>query len=252
VAGVPQTFFWQKPVPEPPLDFREMREIYQYQRAGKDELTAHPLARAADDASRFRLFYIEPWSLPMALLPFALRDRRVAIAAVLLAVALAGSFCYPVFFPHYLAAYACLAWFLIVRGVMTLWRWRPRGVRAGAAAAVFVLLAGSMIGLETDLGPKLAAIAGHAPRNRRAELAQRLLRTGGRHVVFVRYGASHSFHDEWVYNAADVDAAPVVWCRWMGAADREVMRYYPNRQFWLADVDAAGATVARYRFDNAM
>jgi len=51
-----------------------------------------------------------------------------------------------------------------------------------------------------------------------------------------------------VYNAANVDAAPIIWCRWMGPAeDSEVMRYYSGRQFWIVDVDAKKATdMSRY------
>jgi hypothetical protein len=67
-------------------------------------------------------------------------------------------------------------------------------------------------------------------------------------VVFVRYEANHSFHDEWVYNAADVDAAPIVWCRAENAADAlEVTRYYRGRNFWIAEVGADGVRVSRYQ-----
>jgi len=67
-------------------------------------------------------------------------------------------------------------------------------------------------------------------------------------VVFVRYGADHSFHDEWVYNAADVDASPIVWCRAMGPVDdSEVTRYYKDRQTWVADVDGVAVQLSRYQ-----
>jgi hypothetical protein len=75
--------------------------------------------------------------------------------------------------------------------------------------------------------------------NSRKYVFDQLQSLGGRHVVFVRYGPNHAFHDEWVYNRADVDASTIVWCRWMGPAkDDEVMRYYPDRQFWIVDVGA--------------
>ena len=38
-------------------------------------------------------------------------------------------------------------------------------------------------------------------------LAERL----GRHVIFVRYRDGDTEHREWVYNLADIDAAPVIW-----------------------------------------
>ncbi|HEU4693945.1 MAG TPA: hypothetical protein VFS23_36520, partial [Vicinamibacterales bacterium] len=77
-------------------------------------------------------------------------------------------------------------------------------------------------------------------------LVQRLDALGGRHVVFVRYEPGHSFHDEWVYNAATIDDAPIVWCREMGEADDlDVVRYYGDRMVWLAVVDERGARVYR-------
>ncbi len=56
--------------------------------------------------------------------------------------------------------------------------------------------------------------------------------------MFVRYGPLHSFHDEVVYNGANIDAADIVWCRWMGpAGDAQVFQYYRGRKFWIADVN---------------
>jgi hypothetical protein len=81
---------------------------------------------------------------------------------------------------------------------------------------------------------------------------ERLDALGGRHLVFVRYEPGHSFHDEWVYNAATIDDAPIVWCREMGeATDRDVVRYYGDRTVWLATVDDRGARVYRYGLTGA-
>jgi hypothetical protein len=64
----------------------------------------------------------------------------------------------------------------------------------------------------------------------------------------VRYGPNHTFYDEWVYNAADIDASPIVWCREMGPTDDgEVTRYYKDRQMWVADVDRGLVRLSRYQ-----
>jgi hypothetical protein len=46
------------------------------------------------------------------------------------------------------------------------------------------------------------------------------------------------FH-EWIHNAADPDAARVVWAADLGAAENEKLRrYYPDRKAWLVEPDA--------------
>jgi hypothetical protein len=84
-------------------------------------------------------------------------------------------------------------------------------------------------------------------RTLRAQVDERLRSLRGRHVVFVTYSADHSFQDEWVYNAADVDEAPIVWCRASGPTDAvEIIRYYQGRQFWTASVGRSSVQLSRY------
>jgi hypothetical protein len=56
----------------------------------------------------------------------------------------------------------------------------------------------------------------------------------GQHVIFVRYAGLPSPHEEWIYNPADIDAAPVIWALDMGQIENErLRRYYPGRSFRL-------------------
>jgi hypothetical protein len=51
-----------------------------------------------------------------------------------------------------------------------------------------------------------------------------------------------------VYNGANIDASPIVWCRAINPTDdAEVTRYYTDRQFWNADVDKDTVRVSRYQ-----
>jgi hypothetical protein len=56
----------------------------------------------------------------------------------------------------------------------------------------------------------------------------------GRHVILVRYRETDTPHQEWIYNPADIDAAPVIWARDLGPIENErLIRYYAGRSFWL-------------------
>jgi hypothetical protein len=58
-------------------------------------------------------------------------------------------------------------------------------------------------------------------------------RPGG-DLILVRYAADHDYHEEWVYNAASIDQAPIVWARSMGAdRDSELIDYFADRVPWL-------------------
>ena len=66
-------------------------------------------------------------------------------------------------------------------------------------------------------------------------------------LVFVRYSPQHIFQDEWVYNAADIDAARVVWARDLGIEDDEKLRrYYRDRKVWLLEPDARPPRLTAY------
>jgi hypothetical protein len=52
---------------------------------------------------------------------------------------------------------------------------------------------------------------------------------------------------EWVYNAADIDAAKAVWARDMGTADNEeLIRYSKGRQVWLVKPDEKPPSLSPY------
>jgi hypothetical protein len=81
----------------------------------------------------------------------------------------------------------------------------------------------------------------------RARILARLESQPGRHLAIVRYHPGHNSFEEWVYNAASIDAAPVVWARELDdASNRELTRYFDTRHIWLVDADATPATLSPY------
>jgi hypothetical protein len=82
---------------------------------------------------------------------------------------------------------------------------------------------------------------------RRVAVNDELARAPGKQLVFVRYWPRHIFQDEWVYNAADIDGARVVWARDLGAAeDEKLRRYYADRTVWLLQPDARPPRLTPY------
>jgi len=249
VYGVPQSLLWQETVPEPVLRFPELKEVYWWQREVKDWSIEEPVRRSVFVLDSAWRFFVNPWfSLPIVLLVFLLKDRQVIGGAGIVLCGLTATMLYPFFFDHYLAAYACVFFFLIIRGLMLLSQWTIRGRMVGPPVVLFLMVGGVMTALHVVPVRAVLGLRPGAQASFRTQVADRLSHLGGRHVVFVRYDASHSFHQEWVYNAADIDASPIVWSRTSESIDdNEVMQYYKDRNFWIASVGRNRVRLSRYQ-----
>jgi hypothetical protein len=250
VYGVPQSLLPQKDIAEPSLRFTELKDMFLWQRSNKDWASAHPVRHLGHILHIAWRFFIGPWySLPIVLLVLLAKDWQVALGAGIITTALGASILYPFFYPHYIAAYSCIISFLILRGLMRLKEWTFHGRPAGYAVMLFLTLGGSMAALRI-LPVKAILRMDHGAREVRLrdQVSDLLMSLGGQHVVFVRYSSNHIFQDEWVYNAADIDSSPIVWCRAIDStSDTEVTRYYRDRHYWLADVDRHAVRVSSYQ-----
>lgn len=103
---------------------------------------------------------------------------------------------------------------------------------AGVVALQVVLLGHACITLSRATGGEWA--------KRRSEIEASLAASGGKHLVLVRYSENHNYHQEWVYNLANLDSSPVIWARsdrkeWDAAlleefaADRSIWVLYPDQ-----------------------
>jgi hypothetical protein len=268
---------WQEAIREPVLRFPELKEVYSWQRELKDWATEEPVRRALFVLGSAWRFFVNPWfSLPIVLLVFLLKDRQVILGTGFVLCGLAATMLYPFFFEHYIAAYSCVFAFLVIRGMMMLSQWTVRGRMVGPLVVLFLMLGGVITALRIVPVRAVLGLRSSAQQaSFRTQVADRLSHLGGRHVVFVRYDESPSFHQgrgrgpyrgggnpqrrrrlgapEWVYNAADIDASPIVWCRTGESIDDSaVMRYYKDRNFWIARVGPNRVQLSRYQLGRQL
>jgi hypothetical protein len=211
-----------------------------------------------------------PLVLALATLPYGFTFGRIGRSSRLLllvcASVIVGSLL-PVWSnPHYLAPItaAILALILVaMRRVRRLeWRGRPAGVfLTRAIPAICLLLAivyavpGSSRGFACPVWPSRQSSnpswCSPSPADpERAEVLAELRSYPGRQLAIVHYGPHHDiyFH-EWVYNAADIDRARVIFARDMGqAANRELIDYFKDRRVWIIDADAVPPKIEPYGF----
>jgi hypothetical protein len=263
--GVPTTFTIQpNPVPHRELTAQQQLE-YKMQASfhgNAAESITRFLGRLEYRVRFYRFFFFAPLYLALAAFLVALREWRFTWAALCLLIFALGANFYPFFFPHYIAAVTCLFVLASVTGLERLSRLTIRSLPAGREAALLILLLCVAhflfwYGLHLfDQQPFSMALRqyetwdaiNHGDPAGRTDIQRALAEAPGKQLVFVRYWPQHIFQQEWVYNAADVDGARVVWARDLGADENDkLLHYYPDRTPWLLDPDARPPKLSRYQ-----
>jgi hypothetical protein len=253
--GVPATFTFQPNAvphraltPQQELDYRAQAAIHGN---GTDTVSGF-IERLGFRVRFYRFFLFAP--LYIALLAFLVTARnRVAwwMIATLLLFAF-GTNIYPYFYPHYVAAEACLFMLVAIRGLEVINRWKPQISR------LIVLFCGVQFffwyGLHLFAGENLWDAFRYEPwdyinygdAEGRSAINKELDAAPGQQLVFVRYWPGHEFH-EWVHNAADVDSSRVVWALDLGTAENQkLLSYFPQRHAWLLQPDAQPPKLTPY------
>ena len=256
--GVPATFTFQPNAvphraltPEQELDYRAQSVVHG---EGPDS-PGKFLARLAERLHFYRFFFYPPLMVALPAFFAALRRRWSlvwALGAVLL-FALADNF-YPYFYPHYVAALACV--FVLAAVAALEFLSRSTAGRAAAALAVFLTFAHFLFWYAMMCGNQTMLFAAgrfdtadsidYGDPEGRVHIDEELASVAGPHLVFVRYGPQHMFH-EWIHNAADIDAAYVVWAADLGDSENQkLIRYYGTRRAWLVEPDARPPVLRPY------
>ena len=180
------------------------------------------------------------WGLGFALIPLCTcllwtRNRvgRAALLVISLQFLASAAVCW--IYPHYLSP--AVAW-LVLTAVLGLrhlpagWRdWSPR-LAAGLIGVQLLMLWATTIHEHHRSDPKDWV-------HRRLAICQQLTALPGKHLVIVHYSDQHNVHEEWVYNAAELEESRLLWARGERPEWREQLfqRYSRRRSIWELRVD---------------
>ena len=247
-------FLWQKPNPEPVYRHADLRAFYHWEFSWYEENITPIgfLRRTADKLSLWWSFYLGPiLTIPLIVFPWILRDRRMRFPLIALAVFILGLALEVFTFPHYFAPATGLLYLLFIQCMrhLRLCRWKANPVGLALVRAIPVLCL-AMVLLRVTAAATQTPIEPAWPRGNleRAQIESTLEHTPGKHLILVRYSANHDPHKEWIYNAANIDTAKVVWAHDMGEAENaELIAYFRDRQAWLLQADEPAPKLVPYR-----
>ncbi len=167
---------------------------------------------------------------------------RTRFAFVLVAASVAGSFFATAFYQHY-AAPAAAPILILVTGAL---RYLRHTLPGGAMLAALIPLAAIGMSL-LDGAPRLLREPAVLRVALRGRIEETIKKRPGRHLIMVRYSGVLRPIEEWVYNGADIDAAPVVWAHDLGQVEnRRLIAYFQDRQVWLFQPTIDPGRIAPY------
>ncbi|HEY4362098.1 MAG TPA: hypothetical protein VGN17_14065 [Bryobacteraceae bacterium] len=253
------------PVPE--YRHAPMREFYASSNVSMwNDVRTEPFTQMLAKLSIFQDFFFGFWLLtvPLLLWPSKLDSAESRFTLLLLGACLLAMLPLIAVVPHYVAAFAGVLSLRFAQNWSRLSGWSFRGQPWGRWFAVslagwYVLaFCNTAQGLIRQ-GESPAMLSAQDSMSRRFgerdvefgfvrnSIAQRLAKLPAKQLVLVRYSPDHNVQNEWVYNAADVDASPVVWAREMGPAeDRPFLQYFHERQAWLLEADRSPPKLTPY------
>jgi hypothetical protein len=249
-------FIWQKhPWPQPHYNHEALRAVWvDWEGTNKQYEQDHMLAMHTRDLLSVGYFYLGVPLFVVVLLGLRgmLKRRKARLVLLLFGGFYAGLALESTLLPHYAAPATALTFLLAVCAAREVRHWRPRGRPLGGALAtlivvLFLLQAGSKLLRPSNrfLFERQDFIA------RRERVLEFLERQPGEHLVLVRYGKGHNVNHEWVFNAADIDRARVVWAHTMTAERNvELLDYFPQRRAWVLD-DGSELRLSQYAGEAA-
>jgi hypothetical protein len=244
--GVTPLFGWQALRPAPNYSDARLRYFYI-------DWAAKPIPEMAR-IIQFAAFYLGPvLIIPLLVMPHLLRDRRVRFPLVTCLFVIAAVAAEWWSQPHYASPATLAGYAVLLQGLRYMrclnrgTRWRHLWQLVPAAVVLMLLTRVVLPYAGVPATPVILQTWGSIlpAFNTRYETQERLVQLGGKHLVLVRYtnhNREPNIHNEWVYNAADIDGSQVVWAREPDeAGKRDLLEYFRGRKVWLVDPDLGTA-----------
>ena len=249
--GWPMGLAWTAP---PKIEFRniELARYYKYE-LGEREKVDGPvdfLEYLTFRIQEYWRFFLGPvLTIPLLMIARVWRRRRmliIGLAGAVFAILLEGAAS-----PHYLAPAAAVIIAIIVECCrhMHAKRIPMAPMAAMAMALVLALRIGAQnLGLPYTQALNYQSWCCKVEGNlNKARITRELERMPGRHLVFVKTKTDEMNLLQWIYNAADIDGARIVWARDLGPErDAALASYFRGRQVWVVDPNREPAALIKY------
>ena len=257
-------FIWQKPRPEPVYNHVEMQRFYHV-----DELDDYQRTQSLGGFLGMSLLKLTIGVLffsGLALVPLLIMtrrvflDRRMRFLVICILFLSAGMLVEIFLIPHYVAPFTAAIYALGLQAVRHIYQWRPGDKPVGMGwvrMTATLIIAMSCLRLFArplkmsfpEWPSSTWNFSWYGPDvfgTERRHVAESLEGLPGKQLALVRYSTKHNPQDEWVYNAAEIDNAKVIWARDMNPADNQTLiDYYKDRKVWLVQPDL-GPSVTPY------
>jgi hypothetical protein len=258
-------YVWQSRRPAPVYRHEALRIFYYDFEPEELKNIQTPLAFIIETLNKAKLgiLFFSGVALlpPLIMIRRVCLDRRIRFLVLCVLVLMAGMAIEIYLIPHYLAPYTAVFYAIGLQAMRHLRLWKPDGRSAGRALVrIMVTLCFALAGLRLYANP-LRLTAPEWPVGlwvwqwygpdhsgmERARIAERLEQLPEKQLAIVRYSPQHYPLNEWVYNAADIDGAKVIWAREMDVANnQELIHYYHTRKVWLVQPDTQPASISPY------
>ena len=242
-------FMFSAPKPKPVYANAAIQKFAQWEREVGEAARANPFVSWLFYLYRLNDFFLGGLIFLAALLPIAVKTpRRVGHALALLILFLGVLISERVILPHYASASAVLFFLLAAAGIHGWWNWNV----AGRLVAALIVGGWTLQAFHPPARPDERRYALPEYAAARQSIEKRLAEEPGAHLVFVRYAEKREVHEQWVYNAADIDGSKIAWAWDRGpAANRNLIEYFRNRRIWIVETESTPVRALPYQQDVA-